>query len=223
MTARLMLKDQTPIATGGVRLVFEHPLDPDLLVKVMRPEVVETRYGAGTPWYKRRRRYRQYVIFIREISEYVASYASHGESLPCAVQIAGLVETDLGLGMVMFAARDADGKLAPTLATLIETGRFDDSAKIALENFFAELLQSSLVLADLHERNLVFAAGADGKNRFVMIDGTGASGFLPLKTISRTLNRRNKRAKIRRLRKRIELRQSRVAALSRPSDPPPLQ
>ncbi len=206
------LKHRTPIAKGGLRLIYEHPENPDLLIKVMRPEAVSRRYGEDQPWYKKRRRFGPYVLFARETMEFLATWASHGRTLPIAQRIAGFVETDMGLGLLTDAVRDADGNLAPTLAHLIDHRLFDARAEEALEQFLVSLLESDLVLADLHERNLVYAAEPDGSRRFVMIDGIGASTILPFKAISRSFNRRNKRAKIQRLHERIELRKRNAGA-----------
>jgi hypothetical protein len=60
-----------------------------------------------------------------------------------------------------------------------------------------------LVIADLHERNLVYALGRDGSRRFVLIDGLGDSNLLPFKSWSRVINRRSKQKRFVRLRKRI--------------------
>jgi hypothetical protein len=203
MSDVLALQHLDPVARGSARLVFEHPQRPDLLVKVMRPKHLEARYGKGAAWFRRRRRYDPYVLFLREIREYVAAYASHGKSLPIAQQVRGLVETDLGLGLLVEAVRGPDGALAPTVAKLIAKGDYDDSAQAALESFLRELLQSDIVVADLHERNMVYAGGADSLPRFVMIDGLGSSTLIPFKSWSRTLNRRSKEKRIRRLRANI--------------------
>lgn len=212
MNRILPLKDREPIAKGGLRLVYEHPDDPSLLVKVMRPEAVASRYGKDQPWYKRRRRFRQYVLFAREALEFLATWASHGETLPIAQRVVGFVETDMGLGLVTDAVRGPDGALAPTLAHLIDRGIFDKEAEDALEVFLTGLLSCDLVIADLHERNLVYAAAPGGIRRFVMIDGIGASTILPLKAFVPALNRRNKADKIRRLRERIEVRKMRTSS-----------
>ncbi len=204
----LQLGALEPLAKGNLRLVYAHPDGPGLVVKVMRPEAVELRYDGGAPWFKRWRRYRHYVLFIREIHEYVAAYARHGKSLPFVQRIVGFVETDLGLGLVTDAIRDSRGNLAPTLATLIETGGYDRVAEAALESFIRQLLESDLVVADLHERNLVYSALPGGEPHFVMIDGIGDSNILPLKSLSRTLNNRSRRKRVTRLRQRIALRQS---------------
>jgi len=200
----LALKNAPPIAKGGIRLVFLHPENPDWLVKVMRPEVVSSRYGESGTWFRRNRRFRQYILFMREIREYVAACASHGGSPSFVHKITGLVDTDLGMGLVMEAARDAEGNLAPTAAKLIFEGRYDERAAVALEEFLKAIVESDVVFADLHERNIVYARSKDGQDRFVMIDGLGASNFLPLKSWFPSINRKSKEKRVRRLRKRVE-------------------
>jgi len=202
--ARLVtLKPRAPLAEGTVRLVYEHPEKADYLIKVMRPELVSKRYGEGAAWFRRGRRYDPYLLFLREIREFVAAFASHGHSLPFAQKIRGLVETDSGLGLVTEAVRGPDGNLAPTLATLIAQGGFDAAAETRLETFLAELLECGLVVADLHERNVVYGCAANGERIFVMIDGIGSSNLLPLKNWSGALNRRSKEKRVARLRQRI--------------------
>lgn len=206
---QLELKHLQPLAKGNARLVFEHPGDPALLVKVMRPDLVAARYGEGAAWFRSLgRRYDPYVLFLREIREYVAACAAHGHALPYAQKVHGLVETDLGLGIVIGAVRGPDGALAPTVAKLIAIGNFDETARRALDVTLNAILESDIVLADLHERNLVYQQ-QDGSSRFVIIDGLGSSNLLPFKSWSRTLNRRSKLKRIARLRNRIA---GRVAA-----------
>ncbi len=202
----LELKHLQPLAKGNARLVYEHPGDRALLVKVMRSDLVTARYGDGAAWFRGiGRRFDPYVIFLREIREYVAAYAAHGRPLPFAEKVRGLVETDLGLGLVIEAVRGPDGALAPTVAKLIADGNFDDTARRALDETLAALLESDIVLADLHERNLVYQK-QDGSLRFVVIDGLGSSNLLPFKSWSRALNCRSKFKRIARLRKRIDRR-----------------
>jgi hypothetical protein len=208
----LQLKGREALARGNVRLVFAHPERSDVVVKVMRPDLVERRYGSGGAWFRQGRRYDPYVLFLREIREYVAGYAEAGFAVGFAQKVVGLVETDLGLGLMLEAARGPDGGLAPTVAKLVQVGDFDEEARAALEVFFEELLGSGVVIADLHERNVVYACGAGGRRRFVMIDGLGASTILPFKNWSGWMNRRSKEKRIARLRRRIA---GRVAAFER--------
>jgi len=199
----LPLKNATPLSKGSVRLVFGHPGSPDLLVKVVRPDLVERRYTGFRSWLKPLRRYDPYAGFLRELQEFIAGYAALGRPAPFAQSVHGLVETDLGLGLVVGAVRGPDGALAPTLAKLISAGGFDGPARRALDETLDALLQSDIVLADLHERNLVYQNLAGGTPRFVMIDGIGASTLIPCKNWSRLFNRYSKWRRILRLRQRV--------------------
>ena len=204
MSRILKLSHLKPLAQGRMRLVFEHPEDHAMLIKVIRPDVIEKRWGSGAAWYKRRRRYGRYISYIREIQEYVAAYSSAGISLPFAQKITGLVETDMGLGLVMEAVRDAGGDLAPPLSTVILDGRFGAEADRNLTKFSEQLLDSKLIVADLNLGNLVYAHDPDGGYRFVLIDGLGGATVLPFKSLSHRFNRWSKERSIRYLRERIE-------------------
>ncbi|WAC20183.1 YrbL family protein [Luteolibacter sp. SL250] len=204
-----MLKDRAPITKGGLRLVYEHPDDPAVLVKVMRPEAVAGRYGEKGTWWRRNRRHGPYILFVREIREYLAVRAQGGGYESSVQKIFGLVDTDMGLGLVVEAGRGPDGALAPTAARLIANGGFDARAAAALEDFNRAILESNVVLADLHERNIVYARMRDGSDRFVMIDGLGSSTILPFKSWFVGINRRSKEKRIARLNRRIA---GRVAA-----------
>lgn len=200
----IRLNDSEPLARGRMRLVFRHPEDPSLLIKVIRPDVIEQRWGSSTPWYKRRRRYGRYISFIRETEEYIAAYASHGGSLPFAQKIIGFAETDLGLGLVMEAVTDKDGNLAPTLAELFINRAFDERAAKALDLFIERIVESDLIVADLNVSNMVYAHDEREGHRFVLIDGLGLATVLPFKLLSRSFNRRSKLGRVKRLRNRME-------------------
>jgi hypothetical protein len=199
----LKLAGATPLAQGRMRLVFRHPHDPALLVKVIRPDVIDQRWGSGMPWYKKRRRFGQYISFIRETEEYIAGHARHGRSLPFAQKITGYVETDLGLGMVMEAALDEHGNLAPTLAKLAREKRVDAAIRADLERFARDLIESDIIVADLNPANLVRAYSSDHGHHFLLIDGLGVSTILPFKRVSRAINRASKRKRVAELWERI--------------------
>lgn len=208
MPEPLRLKDLKPITRGNLRLVYQHPDHPELLVKVMRSEAIESRYRPTV----RKRRFGEYVLFVREMHEYVAAYAAGGVDFPFAQVITGTVETDLGLGLVTAAVRGPDGQLAPTLADLVDRGEYTAEAQAALEAFIGGMLASDMVLSDLHERNLVYACEEGKPRRFVMIDGIGDSNLVPLKTWFPSINRRSKISRVERLRKRIAGREARRLA-----------
>ncbi len=196
----LALKEKQPLARGRQRYVYEHPEDPDLIIKVIRPDSITETWSR---WYKARRVYGQYLSYMREIGEYVATHAREGSSPPFVQRIEGLVETDMGLGLVLHAVRGEDGRLAPSLKTLLREGNFDRQAAQALDEFTSDLLASGVIVSDLHSGNVVYGRGESGAGRFVMIDGLGQANLIPLKRWSGTLNLKGKMRRIGKLRKQI--------------------
>ena len=193
-----------PVASGSVRHVFVHPGDTGLLIKVVRRDTVEARYGNGRPWYKKARRYRHFISYLREVREELALRAQNDTHPASLQEIVGFAETDLGFGLVVAAERDRDGRLAPTLPRLIAEGRFDAEARAALDRCFEELLDLPIVLGDLHGSNLVYAWDEEHGPHFVLIDGIGCKTLIPLGRMSQAINRYGKQRRIDRLRPRLE-------------------
>jgi len=186
-----------------MRLVFRHPHDRSLLIKVIRPEVIAKRWGEDRQWYKMRRRYGHYVSYVRECEEYIAGCAGHDGPLPFAQKIVGFVTTDLGLGLVMEAVLGEDGQLAPTLASLVKGREIGPQLRSEIDSFLDDLIASSLIVADLNPTNIVRGTAPGGGHRFVVIDGLGLSTVLPFKLIP-AINRASKRKRARALWKRLE-------------------
>lgn len=199
----LFFKNVTPIAQGRMRAVYIHPNNSGLLVKVIRPEVIDQRWGSGMPWYKSHRRFNQYISYMREIAEYVAMYARYERSLPFAQKIRGLVETDMGLGLVTEALRTESGDIAPSLGSLLSDHLVTDEVRNALDSFIEQVVASDVIIADLHPGNIVYAHFDGEGSRFVMIDGLGLANILPLKSVFTSLNLKSKRRHVARLRARM--------------------
>jgi hypothetical protein len=203
MPEPLHLMESEALAKGHSRLVFRHPHHPDLLIKVIRPDVIESRFGSGAAWYKRLRRFGRYLSYLRETQEYLAAWASHGRDLPFVQKIIGFETTSLGLGLVMEAARDRSGNLAPTLREIITSGRFDSGTSLLLDRFLGQILDADIVISDLNVVNIVLAHTARDGDHFVLIDGIGNNSPLPFKAHIRAINRRSKQGRFRRLRRKM--------------------
>ena len=205
----LNLKNQKPLAQGASRLVFEHPDDPDLIVKVIRPDVVEDRFGHNTKWYKKRRRFGRFISYIREIQEFLAVSQDSDVGAPFLQRIVGFACTDMGLGLVLETVKWTDGTLAPSLRQLVHSGRYDTAAEQSLEDFFEALIDSPVIISDLNMANLVYTHTEDRGYYFVLIDGIGNNSLIPLKSLSRRMNRKSKLGRFKKLRARIERSKSR--------------
>lgn len=199
----LKLADQTPLAVGKLRSVYAHPDDAGAVVKVLRPEVIATRWSGSKNWVKRLPRARHYAGYLREVKEYLAVRAvGAGEELPIA-RLGGLVDTDVGLGLVAERVSAPDGALAPTLFRLLKQHGFQPWIAQGLDALYAELQRHRVILGDLHPGNVVYGSVAGGAPRFVVIDGFGEKYVLPLCSMSRTLNRWHSARRYRRLIRKV--------------------
>jgi len=199
----LQLQATQPLYRGYQRLVFQHPDQPDLLIKVVRSDYAEAKFGAGSPFHNRHRRCRHYHVFLRELQEYLVACARSSDCLPFLQEIVGLVHTDLGLGMVVRKVCGPDGKPAPSLSRLAGQGALDAARMQLLDRCLEALLASAVVVDDLNPGNIVLGTEPSGAERFVLIDGLGSSTLIPLKALVPWANHRSKRRRIARLRAQI--------------------
>ncbi len=209
----ISLTNAEPLARGSCRLVYRHPANEGLLIKVFDPHWVLRRYKIERPWYKPSwRRYHEQLGHLREVREQFA-LNSRGASHPGFVQkIVGLQETDLGLGLVVEAVLGQDGKLAPTIRKLIEDGRLTAHHDAALDDFCDALIRSPVIFTDLHLSNVVYGSSLGAGERFVLIDGIGFKTLIPAERISATVNRWRNTRSVKKLRALIAARLDERAA-----------
>lgn len=194
----LSLADVEPLAVGQMRYVYRHPDRADALIKVIRPDMLEQRWGGARNWLKRRARARQYTVYLRELREYVALRARDALASPI-VRVYGVIETDLGLGQVVEYLQGEDGGLAPTLEQLV--ARHGDAPWIrqGVDGLFASLLEHHVVLSDMHAGNIVHGRSDYDVMRFALVDGFGEKNAVPLCSMSAAYNARNTRRMYRKL------------------------
>lgn len=185
----LELSKFQPLALGHQRAVYQHPRLPNLVIKTMRPESVARRWDAPGKWLKRLPRTRQYVGYLRETREYIAAHVRVDADPPLA-RIAGLVETDVGLGLVCEKVLGPDGQMAPTLFQCwLDHGGEPPWAARALADFLDGLLRHNVIVGDLNAANLVYGSDSRGGPRILMVDGFGEKALVPLSSLSRRFNR----------------------------------
>ncbi len=198
----LELKQRKPVAEGRHRWVFDDPQDSRRLIKVMAD--VDGKRFASRPWYKRAGRSREFRVFVRELSEFIAMRArAHERPYPIAA-VHGLVETDLGLGLVVEKQIGSDGHLAQTAADLIRRDGFAPWIAQALETWIQSVIDHNVILGDLHAGNLVFGSDDGLSPRFVMIDGFGEKNLVPRCSMSSSFNAWHSRHLFNRLLQKID-------------------
>ena len=200
----LQLADRAPLAVGHLRYVFQHPQNRNELVKVMRADAVAARWNRKSRWAKRLPRTRHYIGYLRELKEYIAARAraAHGE--PPIARMIGLIETDLGLGLVSEKVVGADGGLAPTLAAIYERKGFTPELNRELATFLDGLMDSNVIVGDMHAWNIVYGSDSRGGPRLVMIDGFGEKHAIPISSMSRAVNRYRTRRLYRRMLEQLQ-------------------
>ncbi|MGR3660295.1 MAG: YrbL family protein [Paracoccaceae bacterium] len=191
----VVLSDKPIIAQGSRQHVYDHPLDPTSLIKFPMPETYNTsdaNLKDRKKWSDRFRRSTAFRDFLREMREYVELKAKHqkaGAKLPlCAVR--GIVQTDMGLGLVYERVSEPDGSLSPNLDDLIGSNQVQQRHFDAFEDFFDSLLKYDIVVCDMSLDNLVYHTDTDGDSRIIWIDSFGSKRPIPLRRWFKTLNNR---------------------------------
>ncbi|MFC4277895.1 YrbL family protein [Achromobacter aloeverae] len=197
----LQLDELVPIASGTERSVYQHPYEPNLLVKV-----VNRRAFAATmnkhPWRRLSKALFQregaYSAYIHELAEYAAAHnAADGRwQIPMA-RVVGLAETSQGLGVLVEKISDGEGGLAPTVEEIVKrAGQLEPELARQLAFFFDSLADHHIILNDISARNIVMGENAQGRHGLYLIDGFGSKQAVPIYILSKALNRRRIQRKV---------------------------
>lgn len=189
---RIDLQCAHRIASGSERHIYEHPVNPALLVKVINVEnyAAYLKKRRVRRWYKQFQRDSIYRVYMDELNEYIAGSAQRGADgrVPIA-RVLGLIDTTDGLGLMVEKIIDADGGLAPTVASIAKAGGWNATLKAQLDVFFEALCDAHVVLNEVSPANIAYGWNAHGKHGLFLIDGFGCKQALPVYTWSKRLNR----------------------------------
>jgi hypothetical protein len=208
----LTLSTREFLAQGGTRRVYEHPEFADLLVKVLRPKPGNELPGKKRRRWKLRRRAGKYITHMRELREYLAVRANLDRHPTAIERPYGLVETDLGLGLVVEKLCGKNGGVAETLRERLAQNGFTKDLRDKLAELRRTVFELDIILGDLNTGNVVLACDETGRERMVVIDGIGDKALVPLASWSKWFNRFNNYRLFRRIEARLE---QRGAALMR--------
>ncbi len=216
----LQLDDLDRIAAGAERAVYQHPYEPNLLVKVVNQHAFAKTMDKH-PWRRLTKTLFQregaYSAYIHELAEYAsAQNAAAGRwQIPMA-RVVGLAETSQGLGVLVEKISDGAGGLAPTVEEVVKrAGHLAPELARRLTFFFDSLADHHIILNDISARNIVLGENAQGQNGLYLIDGFGSKQAVPLYVLSKALNRRRIQRKSTAM---IERLKARAARLARPAE-----
>jgi hypothetical protein len=184
----LALKNSTPLVSGSRRRVFRHPTEPGLLVKVLISEL-GAEIPLGIPGLHIRRPNEMVRSFRREFGEYLRVRAKIPSGPIPIVRVFGVVETDIGTGLVVERISARDGGLAPSLKTHVRKHGFDPELERSLYALRDALIRLDIVAGDINTNNIVVGSDEAGVPRLVVVDGIGDKTFLPINSLSSWMNR----------------------------------
>lgn len=197
------LADLQPLAQGSSRWVYQHPENPDLLIKVLKHRLPDQQVYGLKKRLKALKGKHKLTRHLREVEQFLAvksrptdRFIHHLPEMP------GFVNTDIGIGFLVEAVRGADGQLAPTLRQLIDNQELSVQRITLLEIFFERLLASDVVAGDVHAKNLVLGTNKKGEEYFALVDGLGDSTIIPTRALSWWINRFKKYQGVQQLRKK---------------------
>lgn len=183
-----------PLRQGNMRNIRLLPQFPGLVLKTIRPELVDQRglFRIRNRVQNLRSRGCQSAS-LREIDEFLIQcrmrHRQVGYRLPIT-HIFGFVPTTEGLGMLVERIVDSHGELAPTISTLVKSNSIGPQHMAALESFWTRCRTDHVVLGDVHPANIVYTECRAGGPECVCIDGFGEKAFIPVHRLSRWLNAR---------------------------------
>lgn len=194
----LRLKDTKPLVSKNKKYIFAHPTDDRLLIKVANRKGTLRRWGIRR-FYKRWYRGGLYADYMRSLKEYIFLRANSRGDVQSIPRIFGLIDTDLGLGLVVEKIRGPDGELARPLISILRESGLTTDIREKLGSFIDELVRNDVVVNDLSMGNIVYADNGTDGGRFVLVDGFGERTVVPLYSMSKSLNKRNTLQKYRRM------------------------
>jgi hypothetical protein len=209
------LKPQTPLTVGKTQAVYQHPGDPNLLIKVRKLDKLQRDYDrklGGLIGYKRR--HGLYTTWMRELEHYFSVCLRLGYQPPFLQRYYGIVDTDLGLGMVVGRITDRSGALAPRLEAVVKRTGLTAELRAKIEHLARQVNELRISTNDVSMTNIVYGWDeAAREDHPVLIEGIGVNTFVPLARFSNFFNvRSNDRHFARTLRSMEKLDRQRAAA-----------
>ncbi len=186
------LSDDHRISNGTVRVVYEFPGQPDLLIKVFhsfddRSSKRPIKRLAWTLFPTLRFR-----SILNELQcELLVSLklGSDIKSMPIS-RMLGIVQTNRGPGVVVERINGLGGGLAPRLHQLSGGKTMAEPVLDALNVMVKKMFELQIVARDINLSNIVYGSRDAGAACF-LIDGYGERNIVPLRSMSKRLNDRS--------------------------------
>ncbi len=151
----LTLRGHEPFAKGTKRHCYVHPANPALCIKVPA--------RAGDPQCRREQ--------MTDLKDYAALKKRGGAVFDHIAAVEGVVDTDLGPGIVCVLCRDADGSISSTLTAIVRERGLTPSIVRAIGELKEWLRAHRILTRDTGPSNMVAVRLDCDKWKLVIIEG----------------------------------------------------
>lgn len=203
----IKIKNLEYLGSGTVKNVFLHPENERLIIKLIKPELVnEWGIFSKHGFLKGSLNQGIYRQFRRELIQYMQlckqTYAEKRFLFPMETPY-GLVQTDQGLGLVAEKIVAPCGK-GQSLEDLAKARVLEPKHHKALASFFNECVRLHLVFGEVNYAGLMYTEGRSGQPEFVLVDGIGEKLLIPMRTWFPSVNARYIRTIQRRIQTQLD-------------------
>lgn len=192
------------LGQGTQKLVYEHPDDPQKVIKIMKPENATIDGGRANQHHLRSHRSQGiYRHFRRELLQYLQlcknNYKDNNFTFPIET-VHGFIATNKGLGLVTEKITSPNGN-SLTLEHLLINGDLSTKQKEALNTFFNECCRYHVVFGEVNIGGIMYTEHRQGRPEFVLVDGIGEKLIIPFRSMSKRINTHN----VRKVEKKIKI------------------
>ncbi|WP_040279854.1 YrbL family protein [Psychroserpens damuponensis] len=162
----IILEDKLYISEGLARVVYQHPNDSDLCVKIGKPEVDVKHLYKEIIYYNKIKR--------KDVSKF---------EYPFYAKYHGEIETNKGVGFVYDLIKDEESQqTSKVLRQYLEMKPSPISDNVFLKELNRlkqQMITHKVFASDLRARNICCKRFKDGSVRLIIVDGIGHRDFLP--------------------------------------------
>ncbi|WP_168797711.1 YrbL family protein [Aliishimia ponticola] len=184
------------IRSGAGAMVFWHPNQPGSLIKITRPPAKKSFQWLRHLFESRRRRFGAMYLSLVELEEYMLGVSRKGEVPPFMPEFRGVVQTNLGPGLVFEAIQGPTGDVAETVLEYAQREGMTPQLQDALYQLFSQIAEWRLVAWDINPKNIVVVPGEGGSLSLFLVDGLGERTFIRVLSMSDKAFRRDLDAKL---------------------------
>ncbi|KQI71899.1 hypothetical protein AN191_10655 [Loktanella sp. 5RATIMAR09] len=189
MNQVIELDDSHYITSGVERAVYQHPTDPQKLLKVLRAQDGQNTRFTFRDITTRLMPDVRLRLIRKEYDEYMRvqlRYPSPDIRLPIT-HLYGLAQTSRGLACVAERVSGRDGGVGTTMKKMIQDGTFSQTELGLFNTLVRQFYDLGIRAGDLKPHNLVFGY-RDAGYECVLVDGFGDIHALPVRSLGRWAN-----------------------------------